>query len=92
MFVITEPETYKYWQRALEQAKCGLGDCVERAIKCTTCKRWSYEAPLTLISITPDYYLVRCSGCATYREWDKCVAEVLGFPKDLSRPTETTVP
>lgn len=82
MFQITEPDQFRFWQSVLQNAKAELGACVARAVECKTCKRWSYEAPLKLISVTPEFYLVRCSGCGTYREWEARVAEIIGFPKE----------
>lgn len=79
MFKIRNAEQYQHWQDVLEQTKRRLAQNVEISVECPTCKRWSSEAPLTLISITPNYYLVQCSGCRTYREWDKRIAAARGW-------------
>lgn len=79
MFKIVKVDQYRFWQDVLANAKAELAACVECAFECETCKRWSYEAPLTFISAMPEYYLIRCSGCGTYKEWDKHVIEARGL-------------
>lgn len=89
MFPIKDPDEYRFWQLILEKAKGGLAESVERAIQCECCKRWTFEAPLELISVMPDYYLVRCSGCLTYTEWNKDVARIHGITVEpTDQPTE----
>lgn len=82
MFRITDPDKYRFWQGVLDNAKAELAGCVERSFECETCKRWSFEAPLTLVSTMPQHYLTRCSGCGTYKEWDKHVFAARGISLD----------